>query len=165
MNNVTWDDNVSGARAMAQADILISDTSSIRFDFAFLYLKPVITLPISRESRSIFESDYMQETWVDRMSEKIGIVVKPDGLNVMDKIIEEAITNFTPDKLTALRSASVANFGDSAAAIVSYLNQQVGLLSMTVDELSLKQQVDKLKIEMTDLREQISQPKTTVFKD
>ena len=42
---VVWDDNTFGTRSMTQADILISDASSIRFDFAFLYEKPVISLP------------------------------------------------------------------------------------------------------------------------
>lgn len=164
LKNVIWDDNVFGAQVMAQADILISDASSIRFDFAFLYQKPVITLPISRQSRNIFESDYMSETWADAMSEKIGVVVNSANLHAIEQIVEETIACFTPKKLGELRDSSVANFGDSAVAIVAYLNQQVELLSMTTGERSLKEQVDELRNEMDDLRKQLSQSQTTVFK-
>lgn len=165
LDNVIWDDNVFGTQAMAQADILISDASSIRFDFAFLYRRPVITLPILRQSRSIFESDYMQETWADVMSEKIGVVVHSDRLDVIDQVVEEAIAHFTTKNLGELRGASVVNFGNSAVAIVAYLNQQVELLSMTAAERSLKQQIDTLKHEMTDIRQQLSQSDIAVFKD
>jgi cell division protein ZapA (FtsZ GTPase activity inhibitor) len=165
LDNVIWDDNVFGTQAMAQADILISDVSSIRFDFAFLYRRPVITLPILRQNRSIFESDYMQETWADVMSEKIGVVVNSDRLDVIDQVVEEAIVHFTTKNFGELRGASVVNFGNSAVAIVAYLNQQVELLSMTASERSLKQQIDTLKHEMTDLRQQLSQSEIDGFKD
>jgi hypothetical protein len=155
LKNVTWDDNVFGAQAMAQADILISDASSIRFDFAFLYQRPVISLAISRESRSIFESDYMPETWADTMSEKIGVLVNSDRLCSIDQVVEETIAHFTPEKLGQLRDTSVANFDNSAFAIVAYLKQQAEILSMTPEEQSMKQQLDALKSEMNDLRRQL----------
>jgi hypothetical protein len=164
LNNVSWDDNIFGTQAMAQADILISDASSIRFDFAFLYQRPVISLPISRESRNIFESDYMPETWADAMSEKIGVVVNSDKLHIIDQVVQETITHFTPEKLGELRDTYVANFGDSASAIVAYLKQQAEVLSMTQRERSLNQQVDTLKSEMSDLRKQQSQAESAGFK-
>ena len=165
LDNVIWDDNVFGTQAMAQADILISDASSIRFDFAFLYQRPVITLPISRQSRNIFESDYMPETWADTMSEQIGVVVNTDKLHVIDQIVEETMRQFTPEKLEELRNTFVANFGNSAVAIVAYLNQQTELLSMTTGEQSLKHQVDTLRNEINDLRRQLSQAESAEFKD
>ncbi|CAH1202368.1 conserved exported hypothetical protein [Candidatus Nitrotoga sp. BS] len=165
LKNVIWDSNPFGTHVMSQADILISDASSIRFDFAFLYQRPVITLPISQQSRSIFESDYMPETWADTMSEKIGVTVNSDRLHIIDQVVEETISHFTSEKLEELRDTSVANFGNSAFAIVAHLNQQVELLSMTAGERSLKQQVDTLKNEMADLRKRLNQPEIAEFKD
>lgn len=160
LSNVIWDGNVFGTQAMAQADILISDASSIRFDFAFLYQKPVITLPISRQSRNIFESDYMPETWADTMSEQIGVVVNSDRLHIIDQVVEETMRQFTPEKLEELRNTFVANFGNSAISIVAYLKQQAELLSMTAGEQSLKHQVDILQNEIKDIREQLTQGKS-----
>lgn len=165
LTNVVWDDNVFGTEAMAQADILISDASSIRFDFAFLYQRPVITLPISKQSRHIFESDYMPETWADTMSEKIGVIVNSDRLHIIDQVVEETITDFTPTKLGELRATYVANFGHSAVAIVAYLKEQVELLSMTAGERSLKQQVDILKSEVNTIRTQLKRSEIDGLKD
>ena len=98
----------------------------------------------------------MQETWADTMSEKIGLVVNLDRLHVIDQVVEEAMAQFTPKKLKELRDTYVANFGNSAVAIVAYLNQQTELLSMTTRERTLKHQVDTLRNEMNDLRRQLS---------
>jgi hypothetical protein len=130
LENVFWDEHVFGTQAMSQADILISDASSIRFDFAFLYLRPVISLEISRQSRSIFESDYMSETWADTMSEQLGAVVNSDNLDAIDQMVRETIENFTPSVLGALRNRYVANFGHSSSVIAEHLNKQAALLSM-----------------------------------
>jgi hypothetical protein len=124
LSNVTWDDNTYGTQAMSQADILISDASSIRFDFAFLYQRPVITLPISRQSREIFESDYMSETWADGIAEKIGVVASLDKLHLIDRIVDETINQVTPQDMGQLRDQYVANYGSSAVTIVAYLNEQ-----------------------------------------
>jgi len=164
LDNVFWDNNAFGTQVMAKADILISDASSIRFDFAFLYQRPVITLPISRQSRNVFESDYMQETWADNMSEKIGVVAGADKLHIIDQVVEETINNFTKKNLKELREACVANFGNSASVIVAYLNEQVELLNMTAGEQSLKQQVDLLRDEVLDLRQRLSQSETAIKK-
>jgi hypothetical protein len=155
LKNVTWDEQTFGATAMARADILISDASSIRFDFAFLYKKPVISLPISRTSRSIFESDYMSETWADTISDEIGIVASANKLHVIDQLVEKVITEAASEKLVALRDRYVANFGKSASVIVPYLVQQAKILSMTPEQQSVQQQLDALRYEVIDLRKYI----------
>ncbi|MEH6519442.1 MAG: CDP-glycerol glycerophosphotransferase family protein [Halioglobus sp.] len=164
VENVVWDDNTFGTQAMAQADILISDASSIRFDFAFLYEKPVISLPISRESRSIFEGDYMPETWADKVSEEIGVVAGPEKLATIDGVVQEAIDHFTPERLAELRDRYVANFDNSAAVIVEYLRLQAELLSMTPEEQSLVEQVATLKAEVKDLQDKLHQAEASGFK-
>lgn len=81
------------------------------------------------------------------------------------RLLKRQLFTLPQKKLSELRGASVVNFGNSAVAIVAYLNQQVELLSMTAAERSLKQQIDTLKHEMTDIRQQLSQSDITVFKD
>jgi len=63
--NVRWDDETIGSKSMEVSDVLISDTSSIRFDYAFLYGKPVITLDIPRASQTEYEGVNMSEVWTD----------------------------------------------------------------------------------------------------
>lgn len=159
--HVTWDDNTFGGPAMAQADILISDTSSIRFDFAFLYKRPVITLPISRQRLSIFERDYIPETWAEKVSDKIGVVANAEQLQSIDRLVAKTIESFTSERLEKLRDQYVANFGNSASAIVPYLVQQADFLSKTPEQQSVQQQLDMLKSEIMDLRKQLSSNQST----
>ncbi|NCB28070.1 MAG: CDP-glycerol--glycerophosphate glycerophosphotransferase, partial [Bacteroidia bacterium] len=42
--NVRWDQDPDGTKSLSASDIMISDTSSVRFDYVLLYKKPVITL-------------------------------------------------------------------------------------------------------------------------
>ena len=44
---------------MNNADLLISDTSSIRFDFLFVHEKPVITLDVKSNQMQGFERAFI----------------------------------------------------------------------------------------------------------
>ncbi|MFT5935766.1 MAG: hypothetical protein ACJA2D_001765 [Pseudohongiellaceae bacterium] len=157
LENVSWDHEAQGTNAMSQADVLISDASSIRFDFAFLYEKPVVSLEIPAESRSIFESDYMGFTWADTMVEKIGVRVNSENLNDIDEIVGNAITSFTTESLGDLRNRYVANFGRSATAVVDYLEQQADLLSLTTEQLISRRRIEELEWQVVELRNRLSQ--------
>ena len=156
LSNVSWDEQAYGTHAMSQADVLISDASSIRFDFALLYERPVISLEIPRESRSMFESDYMDTTWADTMAAKIGVVVKSESLSMIDKIVAEAISGFTVDALSDLRTRHVANFGHSSVAIVDYLKQQAEFISFSSEQLLSRQRIEELEGQVDELRASLS---------
>lgn len=156
LENVSWDDQTHGTHAMSQADILISDASSIRFDFAFLYEKPVVSLEIPRESRSIFESDYMDVTWADTMVAEIGVKVKSENISEIDKIVNDIISSFTTEALGDLRTRYVANFRHSSIAIVQYLEQQAELLSLTAEQLVSRRRIEELEGQVVELRNRLS---------
>lgn len=157
LENVSWDDEAQGTNAMSQADILISDASSIRFDFAFLYEKPVVSLEIPAESRSIFESDYMEFTWADTMVEEIGVRVNSENLSDIVKIVGDATSTFTTQSLGDLRNRYVANFGHSANAIVDYLEEQAELLSLTAEQLVSRKRIEELEGQIVELQNRLSQ--------
>jgi hypothetical protein len=154
--NVNWDDQTYGTSAMSQADILISDASSIRFDFAFLYEKPVVSLEIPAESRRMFESDYMDITWADTMIEEIGVVVKPENIDAIDRVVNDTISNFTSDTLVTLRKRYVANFRGSSSVIVDYLVEQAELLCLRPEQLLSRLRFEKLESQIDELRGQLS---------
>jgi hypothetical protein len=129
--NVIWDMETFGTKAMQQADILISDTSSIRFDFAFLYNKPVITLDIPKESREEFESIYLEQPWAEMVSTQIGPVVNHKSINQLTEIVKSTLKDFPQQKLLELRDTTIANFGNSAPKIVAYLFEKIDEESMS----------------------------------
>jgi CDP-glycerol glycerophosphotransferase (TagB/SpsB family) len=60
---------------MNRAALMISDTSSVRFDFAFIYEKPVLSLEIPVEEMPGFERDDLEEIWSDHAALEIGRVI------------------------------------------------------------------------------------------
>ncbi len=120
---VVWDKEIYSTPAMSQADIMISDTSSVRFDFAFLYLKPVITLHIPEASRADFEASYHEKIWYDYTEHEIGEVIDKSKISHIADSIERVMKSCNAAKLQQLRDDNITNFGTSAKPIVSFLEE------------------------------------------
>jgi len=124
ISNIEWDESISSSISMHKADILISDTSSIRFDFAFLYKKPVITLNIEKDKMVGFEREHLEEIWTDKSSSKIGFVVERSSINQLPSIIEKTLSEFDLSSIHQLRDNTIHNFGESGIAIAKYLSEK-----------------------------------------
>jgi len=125
LENVSWDDDTFAHNTMAASDILISDTSSIRFDYAFLYLKPVITLDIPKESREDFEAVYFETTWSETSSNVIGTTLNHETIKQLPQAVEHMFQQDMAHEIKVFRDETVSNFGHSARHIVSYVNEKV----------------------------------------
>jgi len=125
LENLSWDNDVFAHNTMAASDLLISDTSSIRFDYAFLYLKPVITLDIPRESREDFEAVYFETTWSETSSNIIGTTLNRESIKELPHKVEHMLQRNLADEIRVFRDKTVSNFGCSARHIISYVNKKV----------------------------------------
>ena len=123
--NVEWDASVVGTASMEKSDLLISDTSSIRFDYAFLYEKPVITLDIPRGKQLEYEGQFMSEVWTDSAASRLGRVIGHGDVENVVKIVEDVLAAGSGEGLASFRNETVANLGRSAKAVVDEL---VGML-------------------------------------
>ncbi|MCK5735424.1 MAG: CDP-glycerol glycerophosphotransferase family protein, partial [Spirochaetaceae bacterium] len=84
--HIIWDDNHSGHQSMADADIMISDLSGVIFDFAFVYMKPVITLDYKLDTRGFEYEDLKGPIWEKEISKSLGAVFtesKIDNLHLL----------------------------------------------------------------------------------
>lgn len=124
-SNINWDKEIFSTNAMMQSDIMISDTSSVRFDYSFLYSKPVITLEIPKENRAEFESIYLETAWSEEVSPKLGTVLSKENINNISEAVERTLADFTSGELLQLRNDTVANFGCSASAIVDFISKKL----------------------------------------
>jgi len=123
-SSVSWDKDTSPFRAMLDSDILISDTSSIRFDYAFLFNKPVITLDIPRQNLTDFEADDLAEDWADQACEKIGVVVDKKSISGLGQTVSQLLKNPDTRDIRAMRDSVIVNWPHSSEKIVDYLLQQ-----------------------------------------
>ncbi len=121
-SNIAWDSEPVGTKAMEASDVLISDTSSIRFDYAFLYGKPVITLDIPRTSQTEYEGVNMSEIWTDAAAPRLGKVVGKSEIGEIVKIVNGVLnTPAAANEVAAFRAATITNLGTSAQAIADFL--------------------------------------------
>ena len=119
-SNIVWDDAVVGTASMEKSDILVSDTSSIRFDYAFLYEKPVITLDIPREKQAEYEGQFQSEVWTDAVAPMLGRVLDHSGVASLPQTVAE-ILDAGSSSVRKLRDCTIANLGCSAKVIVDVM--------------------------------------------
>ncbi len=119
-NNIHWDDSISPVESMKKADILISDTSSLRFDFAFIYNKPVITLKIETEEMPGYERDELDSIWMEYAEKEIGPILTKESLDMIKDYIEKALTEFNAHRILKFRNETIVNYGKAGEAIAEY---------------------------------------------
>ncbi|MDR1509976.1 MAG: CDP-glycerol glycerophosphotransferase family protein [Synergistaceae bacterium] len=119
--NVEWDKELDGSVAMERADVLVSDTSNIRMDYALLYERPVITLKIALSDPETFELSDMEGAWMDKAELEIGSVVRSEQIEHIAEIVGDILSKKEKKSLAAFREANIYNFGSSGKAIAEYL--------------------------------------------
>jgi len=136
---ISFDMAVSSAESLAAADLMISDTSGVRFDFAFLYNKPVITLQKEIDGMQQFEYSELDYVWEEDVATKLGPVVFPDAFLKLNKeeflaLIDQAIT-IDASHLRKLRDETVSNFGCAGEFIASWAIQKCKEISENKEQL------------------------------
>ena len=119
--NIVWDAEPVGTKSMLASDLLISDTSSIRFDYAFLYEKPVITLDIPHEKQLEYEGRYMSEIWSDTAAKRLGRVLGHGDIENIVPIVREVLSSGAARNVRKFRDETIVNLGSSSRAIVDWM--------------------------------------------
>ena len=123
--NLTWDVNPDGTNSLQAADVLISDVSAVRLDFAFVYQKPFITIPItfSQEAIQNYEIADLGFSWTEEAIQAIGYTLKENEINRMDEIIVNVLNEKSNKDILDFRNKHVYNLGNSGEVIADYLIQ------------------------------------------
>jgi len=121
LSNVLWDTAVSPSQSLSKADVLISDTSALRFDFAFVYEKPVITLHIPSEAVAGYERDDLSEVWMDRAAQSIGMVLDEVQVKDIERYVSQILGMNYEQRIREYRADLLCNLGKSGEAIAEYL--------------------------------------------
>lgn len=122
---ISWDRDISPVNSMQQADLLISDTSSIRFDFAFLYQRPVITLEVEADAMPGYEREDLDELWMDQAAVRIGIKLGKAEIHQILKYVQIALKDHNKEELISFRESVISNFGAAGEAIAEYLSKNI----------------------------------------
>ena len=126
-DNVSWDFEVDGTASMMAADILISDTSSVRVDFLFIYQKPIITLEMPFGDMQDFEFAVLKESWKEKALATMGYTVSRDQIDSIVSIVENELKEKTTDQILAFRDENIYNWRNSGEKIADYLIESAKL--------------------------------------
>lgn len=133
-DNVLWDFRPDGSDSLQKADIMISDTSAIRFDFALVHQKPFITLPITMTEEALqgFELADMEYCWREEAFKSIGYgyTLNKNELNRLSEIIMKILHEKDNDKILELRDRNIYNLGSSGTFVAEYLINQAAAIKM-----------------------------------
>ncbi len=122
-NNIKWDFNPDGSLSFREADILISDYSAVRFDFALVYQKPFITIPISfsEEVLEDFEIADLGTSWIEEHVDEIGYTLKEREFDNLGSVITKVVSEKSRKDILEFRDRHVYNIGYSGEIISDYL--------------------------------------------
>lgn len=124
-----WNRDSDNFDALRNADILITDFSSIVFDFAFIFEKPVIYTEASLDF-SITDMAWVDEpSWTTAVLPQIGVELKEENQGKLVEIIQDLVGN--PRYLEAIRSIRDEhwkNRGHASEKTVEYLIRKLSEL-------------------------------------
>ena len=121
-SNIEWDESPDPLKSFSKSKLIISDTSSIRFDYSFLTNKPVITLKIKKESLHEYEADYIKDIWGEKTEGLLGPVLNKKNIAKINQEIESLLNNeITGKSIKTLKAKTIYSIGESSTKIIQYL--------------------------------------------
>lgn len=124
-SNIVWDFGQDMKHSFDEADILISEVSGIRFEFAMACRKPFITLPvpIPEEMLNDFEIADLGSSWIEQAMQDIGFgyTVKENEIDSIDKIIKKVLAENKPEAIEDFRKENIYYWGHSDEVIADFL--------------------------------------------
>lgn len=102
--------------------LLVSLKSSIRFDFAFLYKRPVVTLDIPPASLDAYEATYLPKLWEEETANKIGISLNLKEKDRIVEIVEKAL-QLNSTTIEKIGTESISFIGQSSIQIANWLEK------------------------------------------
>lgn len=127
--NLKWDFNPDGTDSLKTADILISDTSAVRLDFALVYHKPFITIPsvFSQEAMQRFEIADLGFSWIEENIKAIGYTLQEGEIDRLDEVILNVLKEKSNTDILEFRDKHIYNLDNSGEVIAGYLIQNSSL--------------------------------------
>ena len=131
IKNIVWDLNSDATLSFQKADILISDSSGIRVDFAFVYYKPFITMPIPSELLKDFEMADLGGSWSEAELRKAGIgyTLVEEEIQDLDTIILRVLKENHMKTIVEFRNKHIYNWGNASEAVSNYLIQEAAIIN------------------------------------
>jgi hypothetical protein len=121
---VEWDYSPENLETLSKSDAMLSDFSSVIFDFAFLFDRPVIYADAFFNRAMYDAGDIEHELWRFEAVRSFGVELKEAELPRIKKIVEEAVAD--EKKSSARKTAKETawrHIGECGARVVDFLTR------------------------------------------
>ncbi len=121
---VSWDYKPENLDSLSKADIMISDFSSVIFDYCFLFDKPFLYCNNEFDHRPYDSSDLTEEPWKFSILKEIGVELTKENFKNIKEVIESA-SNSAELKENRQKAKDTAwqNRGNAGKVAYEYLNK------------------------------------------
>ena len=123
-SSLEFDFNPDATDSMMKSDLMISDKSGVRFDYALIYEKPVLTLDVPATSLDEYEAILLGRLWGEDEAKLIGVKLQPNQKDQIMDAIEKTLM-FKPENIKKLRESVLVNYGTSADRIVDWISYEI----------------------------------------
>ncbi|WP_427194731.1 CDP-glycerol glycerophosphotransferase family protein [Treponema denticola] len=122
--NFVWDYNSENIDSLSKADIMISDFSSVIFDYCFLFDKPFLYCNNEFDHRPYDSGDLKETPWKFSVLKEIGVELNSNSFDHIKEIISEACKSETL-KENRLKAKDTAwqNRGCAGKAVYDFLTE------------------------------------------
>lgn len=125
--NVRWDRNPDGFASLSQARLMVSDISGVIFDFAFVFLRPVVSVGAGPLKDGFEAWEIPHEAWEMSALDTLGRRVLPghedEVLGAVQSLLADPQT--ARGRIAELRNANVVNFGCAGMPIARALADEL----------------------------------------
>lgn len=120
-----WDFDTDNLPSMLQSDLMISDFSSIVFEYAFVLHKPVITLSQNINLEQYDASDLSAPVWRFPVSKEIGEVMDENQMDDLPDVVGRLFDADIKTKIETVADIYWTNHGKCVENIVDYIEKQL----------------------------------------
>lgn len=124
-SNIEWNRDNDNFKVLSNADIMISDFSSVVFDYTLIFERPLIYADVSFDS-IVYDQDWLkEECWPIRMLSKLGTKLEEKDFMRIGDIIKEALeSEEIKDSINEVRSLCWADVGESSKNALDYVTEK-----------------------------------------
>lgn len=125
--NLEWDLSIDNFPSLSKSYLLISDFSSITFDFALVFERPIITFKTDQNFDGIEHFDLQdQPIWEDTIIEKMGLRLRLEDLpNLQTYILETLQNEMYIKNIQEIKKTEFYNLGKSKNIIAEQIKKIV----------------------------------------
>lgn len=149
-DKVEWNRDADNFDILNRSDILISEFSSVVFDFAFVFDKPVLCFAGGQSDMAPYDAAWIdEEPWKQQVFPKLGKMITEEDFGSFQSLMDELVESTEYQKSRDdLREASWQNRRHSAEGIVDYLVETAARMQEEEDKQAADEKEDSIKKEI-----------------